>query len=131
MKYFIIYIFYYDLFYYFMHRLLHTKYFYTIHKNHHSSYKIEYLDFFKVNLFEYPLSSIGLYIALYFYGIYIYQLLMCICFICLRGMLEHDNKFVFIVGNHHLYHHKYIYYNYGEYWTDYIFGTLYKIKNIQ
>jgi sterol desaturase/sphingolipid hydroxylase (fatty acid hydroxylase superfamily) len=42
-------------------------------------------------------------------------------------MLRHEsNKYaVYIIGNHHLLHHKYPNYNYGEYWIDYICGTLY------
>lgn len=128
MKYFIIYILHYDFFYYFMHRLLHTKYFYSIHKIHHSAYNPKYTDFFNVRAFEYPLSSVGLYIAVYLYGLYIYQLIATISFICLRGIMEHDERFVWIVGDHHLKHHTYFYYNYGEYWMDYAFGTLYKIK---
>ena len=129
MKYIIIYILYYDFFYYFMHRLLHTKYFYPIHKIHHSTYKPKCSDFFTVSYLEYPLSSVGLYLALYLYGIYIYQLLATICLISIRGMMEHDDRFVFIVGNHHLQHHTYFYCNYGEYWIDYVFGTVYNKIN--
>jgi lathosterol oxidase len=124
MKYIIIYILHYDFFYYFMHRLLHTKYFYHIHKIHHLAYKPKYTDFFTVSYLEHPLSSIGLYLALYLYGIYIYQLLATICLISIRGMMEHDDRFSSIVGNHHLQHHTYFYCNYGEYWIDYIFGTV-------
>ena len=41
----------------------------------------------------------------------------------IRGMLRHDYRFIWLVGNHHLLHHKYPQYNYGEYWLDYLFGT--------
>ena len=40
--------------------------------------------------------------------------------------MTHDKRCVFLVGDHHLIHHKYLKYNYGEYWLDYIFGTQYK-----
>jgi len=103
---------------------MHTKYLYPIHKIHHSSYKTKYIDFFKVEYLEYPLSSIGLYIAMYLYGIYIYQLLFALSIIIIRGSMEHDERFVWIIGNHHLQHHAYIYCNYGEYWVDYVFGTI-------
>ena len=37
--------------------------------------------------------------------------------------MRHDNRYVWIVGNHHILHHKYADCNYGEYWLDYIFAT--------
>lgn len=129
MKYTLIYILYHDFFYYFMHRLFHTKYLYPIHKIHHSDYKPHYSKFLQVHYLEYPLSSVGLYIALYLYGIYKYQLIATLCFISVRGLMEHDERFIYIIGNHHLEHHRYLYCNYGEYWIDYVFDTLYKKKN--
>ena len=43
----------------------------------------------------------------------------------IRGLLRHDDRGNFAFGNHHMLHHKYIQYNYGEYWIDYLCGTLY------
>jgi sterol desaturase/sphingolipid hydroxylase (fatty acid hydroxylase superfamily) len=124
MKEFILYLLYYDFCYYFLHRLLHTRMFYPIHKIHHK-YKPSYYDFYSVHILETPITSIGLYIAIYLYNLYIYQLLLCILFIIIRGMMIHDKRFIFLVGDHHLIHHKYVKYNYGEYWIDYLFGTIY------
>ena len=62
--------------------------------------------------------------AIYLYKLYIYQLLYAIVFINVRGILMHDNQFIYLVGDHHLIHHKYYKCNYGEYWLDYLFGTL-------
>ena len=128
MKEFVLYILYYDFFYYFMHRLLHTKYFYSIHKIHHKKYNPDYYDYYSVNIIEIPITSIGLLLAVYLYKIYIFQLFFCFLFINIRGIMQHDNNFVFIVGDHHLVHHKYIKCNYGEYWLDYIFRTNFKNK---
>jgi sterol desaturase/sphingolipid hydroxylase (fatty acid hydroxylase superfamily) len=119
----IVYIFCYDICFYFIHRLLHTKYLYFIHKIHHKKYKPEYYDFYTVDLLEIPIQSIGLIIAVYLYKLYLYQLMYAIIFINIRGILTHDERFVKLIGDHHLYHHKYIVYNYGEYWLDYLFGT--------
>jgi sterol desaturase/sphingolipid hydroxylase (fatty acid hydroxylase superfamily) len=130
MKEFFFYIVYYDIFYYFLHRLLHTKYLYNIHKIHHKKNIPNYLDYYNIHLLEYPLTSIGLLIAIYIYKIYIYQLIMAIIFINTRGILIHDKKFINLVGDHHLIHHKYYKYNYGEYWLDFTFGTIYKKKLI-
>ena len=46
----------------------------------------------------------------------------------IRGMMRHDARFISLVGNHHLLHHKYCNYNFGEYWLDTIFGTKYPNK---
>ena len=124
MKEFILYIFYYDIFYYFLHRLLHTKYLYFIHKIHHQKNIPDYYDYYNIHLLEFPITSIGIIFAIYLFKLYIYQLLFAILFINIRGILIHDNKFIFIIGDHHLLHHKYYKCNYGEYWLDYIFGTL-------
>lgn len=123
MKWFIVYLLYYDFFYYFMHRLLHTRYFYSIHKIHHRKPNPDYMDFYNVHLIEVPLTSVGLFIAMYLHEIYTYQMISCILFINARGVMSHDTRCVFLVGDRHLDHHKYIYCNYGEYWMDYIFGT--------
>ena len=124
MKEFILYIVYYDFFYYFVHRLLHTRYFYPIHKIHHKQIQPEYYDFYNIHILELSISNIGLFFAIYLHRLYMYQLLCAVIFINMRGMMEHDNRFAVLVGNHHLLHHQYFTCNYGEYWLDYIFGTL-------
>ena len=126
MKEFFFYIVYYDIFYYFLHRLLHTKYLYSIHKIHHIKNIPDYYDYYNIHILEVPFTSIGLIFAIYLYKLYIYQLLYAIVFINVRGILIHDNQFIYLVGDHHLIHHKYYKCNYGEYWLDYIFGTVYK-----
>ena len=125
MKEFFFYIVYYDIFYYFLHRLLHTKYLYFIHKIHHIKNIPDYYDYYNIHVLELPFTSIGLIFAIYLYKLYIYQLLYAIIFINVRGILIHDNQFIYLVGDHHLIHHKYYKCNYGEYWLDYIFGTVY------
>jgi len=125
MKEFFFYIVYYDIFYYFLHRLLHTKYLYSIHKIHHIKNIPDYYDYYNIHVLELSFTSIGLIFAIYLYKLYIYQLLYAIIFINVRGILIHDNQFIYLVGDHHLIHHKYYKCNYGEYWLDYIFGTVY------
>lgn len=124
MKEFILYILYYDVFYYFLHRLLHTKYLYSIHKIHHKKNIPDYYDYYNIHILELPITSVGLIVAIYLYKLYIYQLLYAILLINIRGILTHDNQFVYLVGDHHLIHHRYYKCNYGEYWLDYIFGTI-------
>ena len=124
MKELVLYVVYYDFFYYFMHRLLHTQVLYPIHKIHHRTFEPEYNDFYNVHILEVPLTSVGLFLAIYLYKLYIYQLMCAIIFINARGVMSHDKKFISLVGDHHLQHHKYFKCNYGEYWMDYLFGTL-------
>jgi sterol desaturase/sphingolipid hydroxylase (fatty acid hydroxylase superfamily) len=126
MKEIFFYIVYYDIFYYFLHRLLHTKYLYSIHKIHHIKKIPDYYDYYNIHVLELPFTSIGLIFAIYLYKLYIYQLLYAIIFINVRGILMHDNQFIYLLGDHHLVHHKHYKCNYGEYWLDYIFGTVYK-----
>ena len=121
---FLIYILCYDIWYYFAHRLLHTKHLYWIHKIHHKNYQPQYYDFYTIHILEIPIQSIGLLIGIYLYKLYINQFICSIIMINMRGLLTHDKRFIYIVGDHHLNHHKYIFYNYGEYWLDYIFDTL-------
>jgi len=121
---FIVYLVYYDLYYYFAHRLLHSRVLYPIHKYHHNKSLSHYSDFYKIHVLEIPFTSAGLLMAIYFHKLYINQLLLCILFINIRGMICHDHKCVNIVGDHHLLHHKYYKCNYGEYWIDYIFNTV-------
>jgi sterol desaturase/sphingolipid hydroxylase (fatty acid hydroxylase superfamily) len=44
-------------------------------------------------------------------------------------MMRHDDRFSWLIGNHHILHHKYPKYNFGEYWIDKMFGTLYPNKS--
>ena len=124
MQKFILYLLYYDFYYYFTHRLLHTRVLYPIHKIHHKNRITQYYDFYTVHIVEIPLTSIGLFIAIYLHNLYIYQFILCIIFINIRGMMCHEHKYAHIISDHHLLHHKYYKCNYGEYWLDYIFGTL-------
>jgi hypothetical protein len=41
----------------------------------------------------------------------------------IRGMLRHDVRYIWLIGNHHILHHKYPQYNFGEYWLDTLFDT--------
>jgi sterol desaturase/sphingolipid hydroxylase (fatty acid hydroxylase superfamily) len=39
--------------------------------------------------------------------------------------MRHDERCIWLIGNHHILHHKYPQYNYGEYWLDKLFKTNY------
>lgn len=42
--------------------------------------------------------------------------------------MRHDHNFIWLIGNHHLLHHKNINYNFGEYWIDYLCNTKYPFE---
>jgi len=117
----------YDMWYYVAHIFLHDKNIYFIHKIHHKkSYSdLTYLDSNVNHMLEVPIQNIGLLIPFTVCKIDYLTLLFAYVFILIRGYMEHDNRFTSIIGNHHLLHHRYPKYNFGEYWIDYLCGTKY------
>ena len=62
------------------------------------------------------------------YTVYTYTLrdtLLVLAFLNIRGMMRHDPRWSWLIGNHHILHHKYSEYNFGEYWMDTLCGTRY------
>ena len=120
----------YDIWFYISHILLHKK-LYFIHNKHHLPAKLTFFVAYEGDILESFIQCIGMFIPFIFYSINIKIFIIILCILNIRGMLRHEsNKYVvYIIGNHHLLHHKYPNYNYGEYWLDYIFGTLYPNQN--
>jgi lathosterol oxidase len=128
----IIYTIAYDIWFYISHILLHkNNLFKFIHKEHHkTNYKtMIYSDTYVAHILESPFQFVGIFIPIFLMKFHIYNFLYSILFLNIRGMLRHDNRFTWLVGNHHILHHTYPQYNYGEYWLDYIFDTNYKNKD--
>jgi len=128
----IFYILSYDLWFYISHRILHYKFlFNTIHYIHHEqhysemTYKSTYVAHFLENIFQ----SLGTFIPIAFIQFDPYEFLIVILFTNIRGMLRHDFNSIWLIGDHHILHHKYLYCNYGDYYLDYLFNTHYK-KNM-
>lgn len=127
----ILYIFCYDIGFYLSHILLHTKMFYKYHRLHHDvSYeKLTFYDTIKGDLIETVLQNGGILIPNIFIEYNFYHLLFSYIFVFIRGALRHDHRFTYLVGNHHLLHHKNQRYNFGELWIDFLMGTRYPYKN--
>ena len=116
----------YDIWYYFLHIILHNKYFYYfIHKIHHSNQQLSILDAYSGSIIEFRFVNMGLLLPYCYSEFQIKKFLLIVFIINLRDMMKHDERFVWLIGNHHLLHHKYPKYNFGEVWLDYLFGTLY------
>ena len=116
---FFLHIFYYDIWFYISHILLH-KYFYYIHRQHHYNLKPTFFDIYTAHWLESPIQMIGIFVP-FLLGYIDYTPLICASiYMNIRGILRHDNRGNFAFGNHHMLH--------GEYWIDYLFGTLYPNK---
>jgi sterol desaturase/sphingolipid hydroxylase (fatty acid hydroxylase superfamily) len=127
-----LYIFCYDIAFYFTHLLLHTKLLYKYHRLHHDTPydELTYYDTIKGHLIETILQNIGFILPPLIYIKYNFnELLLSISFVCIRGAMRHDHKFTYLIGNHHLLHHKNQRYNFGELWIDYLMGTVYPYKS--
>jgi len=122
----------YDIWFYLSHIILHNKTFYKIiHKEHHNvDYKIiNFRDTYIGHFIEGPFQGTGVLFPLFFIKFNLYLFLYSLLIINIRGMLRHDIRFIWLIGNHHILHHKYPQYNFGEYWLDKLFGTSYPNKN--
>ena len=121
------YLFSYDIFFYVSHILLHTKDFYYIHKTHHETKyeELTYLHAGKGDILENIIQYSSLSIPLIIIKFDLFQFLIAFTLIQIRGLMRHDHNYVWLIGNHHLLHHKNRRYNYGEYWLDTLFGTKY------
>ena len=116
----------YDIWFYLSHILLHKKVFYKlIHREHHMvDYNtINYKDTYVGHFIEGPFQGLGVLIPFLFIELNLYYLMWGLILINIRGMLRHDKRFIWLIGNHHILHHKYPQYNFGEYWLDNLFGT--------
>ncbi len=116
----------YDVWFYLSHIILHNKTVYKIvHKEHHSTNynTICFKDAYVGHYIEGPFQGMGILFPLFFVKFNLYLLVYSILLVNIRGMLRHDHRFIWLIGNHHLLHHKYPQYNYGEYWLDKLLGT--------
>ena len=73
---------------------------------------------------EGPFQGVGMFVPFLALNYTMYDVFLVLLILNVRGMMRHDERFVFLIGNHHLLHHKYPNYNYGEYWIDWLCGTL-------
>jgi sterol desaturase/sphingolipid hydroxylase (fatty acid hydroxylase superfamily) len=123
----------YDIWFYWIHRILHQSFWYkTVHKIHHQiPYKqMNYTHTNIGHMFENIVQPLGICIPFFFitsdsYICTISSFSISLVFTYARGLMRHDHYFTYWFGNHHLLHHKYPNYNYGEYWLDLLFYTHY------
>lgn len=120
----IIHILCYDLWFYLTHIILHNKTIYYIHKIHHSvpHPTLRYSHTNLGHIIENIVCPAGIILPCVV-DFSLLHLCMAYMFVGLRGLMRHDNRCTWLIGNHHILHHKYPNYNYGEYWMDKMCGT--------
>ena len=121
-------IFFYDIWFYCSHILLHTRQLYPYHKIHHTKPNPQFLDTYLGHSLEGPFQSLGALVPFFFMTYTYLDIVVILAFLNIRGMMRHDGRMVFFIGNHHLLHHTHPNYNFGEYWIDSVCGTLYPKK---
>jgi sterol desaturase/sphingolipid hydroxylase (fatty acid hydroxylase superfamily) len=112
----------YDIWFYISHVILHNQ-LYKYHKLHHTRPIPTYVDTYLATTVETVFQGVGILFPLAIYNFKAADFLLALFLINLRGMMAHDPRFAFLVGNHHLLHHKYGNCNYGQYWLDSLCGT--------
>jgi sterol desaturase/sphingolipid hydroxylase (fatty acid hydroxylase superfamily) len=115
----------YDIWFYLSHIILHNKTFYVFHKQHHVHIHPIWLDTLEGSTFESVFQIFGLFLPLLYYQTIGVHFLTAASLIGIRALMRHDPRCSFLIGNHHLLHHKYPSYNFGQYWIDAVCGTLY------
>ena len=113
----------YDVWFYISHVILHSRFMYHFHKLHHTKPVPDYTDTYLAHSVETVFQGVGFMFPAVVYTYGLQDIILVLLFLNIRGMMAHDPRFVFLVGNHHLLHHKYGNCNYGQYWIDCLGGT--------
>jgi sterol desaturase/sphingolipid hydroxylase (fatty acid hydroxylase superfamily) len=113
----------YDIWFYISHVILHSQFMYHFHKLHHTKPIPTYEDTYLAHSVETVFQGVGFMFPAVVYTYMPQDIILVLLFLNIRGMMAHDPRFVFLVGNHHLLHHKYGNCNYGQYWIDSLGGT--------
>ena len=118
----------YDIWFYFSHMFLHTNFMYMfIHRRHHEvDHKtLRYTDTYIAHIIEAPFQCVGLFLPLVTTKLDYRLLAYVFAFLQIRGLLRHDTRMAWLVGNHHILHHESPKYNFGDLWLDWLMGTRY------
>jgi lathosterol oxidase len=120
----------YDLWFYITHIILHHPNVYFIHKIHHKKKysQLTYIDTNEAHYIEHIMQPLGIFIPCFISKTHFIYLFVSFSIVGTRALMRHDERCSWLIGNHHLIHHKYPHYNYGEYWIDYLCGTLYRFE---
>lgn len=121
---FLIHVFGYDIWFFVSHLLLHHPALYKYHKIHHEKRFPTYKDTYHGHWLEGPFQSLGYLLPFFILKCGYVEAIMAGLYTNTRGLLRHDPRGSWLVGNHHLLHHEFFDCNYGEPWLDWLYGTL-------
>jgi lathosterol oxidase len=122
----------YDIWFYISHLILHTKYCWRYHKDHHKNItSLKYTDAYVSHWVEIIFQGVGMFFPYLLLKYNFTEFIITLIMVNIKGMLRHDHRCAWLIGNHHLLHHVYLHCNYGDYWIDYICNTLYVNKKIE
>jgi lathosterol oxidase len=113
----------YDVWFYISHILMHITPLWKYHKEHHKIIHPKFTDTYTGHYAESALQSLGFFLPYAFYSFELWPFLAALATVNIRGMMRHDDRTIWLIGNHHLLHHEYFNCNYGEYWLDKLFRT--------
>jgi lathosterol oxidase len=113
----------YDIWFYVSHVLLHQRWLYKYHALHHAAVEPTFVDTYVGHVLEGPFQGLGLFVPMMVFSYSAWDLVVVLGLVNLRGLMRHYKRCVFLIGNHHLLHHKHPGYNFGEYWLDGLCGT--------
>ena len=113
----------YDVWFYMSHIALHTPSLFWIHKRHHENQFPTWVDTYHESGLEGMIQSVGFVVPWLVENPDMWASIAAFAFLNVRGMLQHDKRGVWVVGDHHLQHHEKLKGNYGQPWLDRLFGT--------
>lgn len=113
----------YDVWFYLSHLLLHTKIGWRFHKIHHEKRAPTFADTYYGHWSEGPFQSLGFLLPFAFGVWHPSAVLAALVAVNCRGILRHDARAAWLIGDHHLQHHVDPRYNFGDYWIDALCGT--------
>ena len=117
----------YDLWFYFIHRVLHVPAVYKrFHYQHHAFRHPTAREAFHASVTENVLSGLGILTPVLWLRPFSAGGLAAAWFICfVRGVLRHDARAAWLVGHHHLQHHLNPDCNFSAWYIDALLGTAY------
>jgi sterol desaturase/sphingolipid hydroxylase (fatty acid hydroxylase superfamily) len=119
----------YDIWFYISHVILHSNILAKYHHIHHIAPDPNWVDTYISHWAEGPFQGVGMFFPYVVYNYTLTDTVIILALLNARGMMRHDKRWVWLIGNHHLLHHKHSDCNYGEYWIDTLCGTRYPVES--
>lgn len=123
---FFVHVFGYDIWFYVSHRALHTRLLWPIHRIHHERVEPVWTDTYHGHWVETALQGLGFFAPWFLWqasSIYWSVALLALFFVNVRGMLHHDRRLTWLVGDYHVIHHRRPTGNFGQPWLDWLGDT--------